>query len=60
MGIDVLSGKNPAQIPYRYVEKTDYLISQEAARLYNIPIPGQIFTAFPQLKIIEKEHDKAQ
>jgi len=60
MGIDILSGKNPAQIPHRYVEKTDYLISQETARLHNIPIPGQVFTAFPQLKIIEKEHNKAQ
>ncbi len=51
MGIEVLSGKNPAQIPYRYVEKTDYLIDLETARLFKIHIPDQVFKAFPQLKI---------
>jgi ABC-type uncharacterized transport system substrate-binding protein len=60
MGIEVLSGKDPAKIPYRYVEKTDYLISPETARLYGISIPDQILTAFPQLKTIEKEHQQAQ
>ncbi len=51
MGIEVLSGKNPAQIPYRNVEKTDYWINPETARLFNITIPDRIFTDFPQLKI---------
>jgi ABC-type uncharacterized transport system substrate-binding protein len=51
MGMEVLSGKNPAQIPFRFVEKTDYLISLENARLFNIPVPDQVFAAFPQLKI---------
>jgi len=60
IGIEVLSGKNPAQIPFRFVEKTDYLISPETARLYDISIPDQVFTAFPQLKTIEKEHHQAQ
>ena len=53
LGIEVLSGKNPAQIPFRNVEKTDYLISLETARLYKIHIPGQLFVVFPQLKIIK-------
>ncbi len=53
LGIEVLSGKNPAQIPFRNVDKTDYLISLETARLYKIHIPAQVFAVFPQLKIIK-------
>lgn len=55
MGIEVLSGKKPAQIPYRFVEKTDYLISLETARLFKIPVPDRIFEAFPMLKISKKQ-----
>jgi ABC-type uncharacterized transport system substrate-binding protein len=51
MGFDVLSGKDPAQIAFRYVEKTDYLISQENARLFKISLSGRDFTAFPMMKI---------
>jgi len=51
MGIEVLSGRNPAKMAYRNVEKTDYLISMETARLFKITIPEQVFTVFPQLKI---------
>lgn len=54
IGIDVLSGKNPAQIPYRCVAKTDYLINLEAARLYKVPVPDQVYTVFPQLIISKK------
>jgi ABC-type uncharacterized transport system substrate-binding protein len=54
IGIDVISGKNPAQIPYRFVEKTDYLISLETARLFKIRVPDQVFTTFPQLKISDQ------
>ncbi|MCX6239116.1 MAG: ABC transporter substrate-binding protein [Bacteroidia bacterium] len=53
MGIEVLSGKDPAKIPYRFVEKTDYLITLETAKIFKIRVPDQIFTAFPQLKIIK-------
>lgn len=53
MGIEVLSGKDPAKIPYRFVEKTDYLINMETAKIFKIRVPDQIFTAFPQLKIIK-------
>ncbi|MCK9399298.1 MAG: ABC transporter substrate-binding protein [Bacteroidales bacterium] len=54
MGIEVLSGKNPAQIPFRYVEKTDYMICPETAKLYDVPLPDQLFTVFPQLKIVKQ------
>jgi ABC-type uncharacterized transport system substrate-binding protein len=51
MGIDVLNGKYPASIPYSNVRKTDYLINQDNARLYNIPISDHLFKTFPQLKL---------
>lgn len=51
MGFDVLSGKNPALIPYRNVEKTDYLISEPMANQYNIRLGDDVFSAFPTLKI---------
>jgi ABC-type uncharacterized transport system substrate-binding protein len=54
MGMEVLSGKKPAQIPYRFVDKTDYLISLENARLFKIPVPDKIYIAFPMLKIIKQ------
>jgi ABC-type uncharacterized transport system substrate-binding protein len=50
MGLDVLSGKNPADIPFHFVEKTVYLISPANARLLNVTIPDKIYEAFPQLK----------
>ena len=50
MGIDVLSGKNPASIPYRFVSKTNYIINVETAQQFKIHVPDQIFTTFPQLK----------
>lgn len=54
MGVEVLSGKDPATIPYRYVSKTEYRISPDNARLYNITIPGRIYTEFPNIKVIKK------
>lgn len=54
MGIEVLSGKNPLKIPYRYVDKTDYLINPETARYYKIQVPQQAFKSFPTLKIKTK------
>ena len=51
MGIEVLSGKKPVNIPYLFVEKTDYLISLENAQDLKVFIPGGIFTDFPLLKI---------
>jgi len=53
MGIEVLSGKSPAQIPYRYVQKTNYLINKKTARSYNISVPEKLFSSFPQLKILK-------
>jgi len=54
MGIEVLAGKNPAQIPYRFVEKTDYQINPETAALFKISVPEGVFAKFPTLKIIKK------
>jgi len=54
MGIEVLSGKNPVKIPFRFVDKTDYLISIETARYYKIQVPQQAFKSFPTLKIKTK------
>jgi ABC-type uncharacterized transport system substrate-binding protein len=50
MGMDVLAGKNPADIPNRFVEKTDYLINMEAAAFFKIPVPDKLFKDFPTLK----------
>jgi ABC-type uncharacterized transport system substrate-binding protein len=50
MGMDVLGGKNPADIPNRFVEKTDYLINMEAAAFFKIPVPDKLFKDFPTLK----------
>ncbi len=54
MGYEVLTGKDPAKIPYQNVKKTDYLINTETAKEFNIGIPDQILTVFPQLKMINK------
>jgi len=54
LGIEILSGKKPAQIPYRLVAKTDYLISLETALVFKISVPDQVFAAFPMLKISKK------
>lgn len=54
MGMDVLGGKNPAEIPYRFVKKTDYLIDMETAKLFNIKVSNQIFADFPELKPTKK------
>jgi ABC-type uncharacterized transport system substrate-binding protein len=51
MGLEVLSGKNPGKIPYKYVEKTEYVINEEVARILNIPIAKEIYTAFPTLTL---------
>jgi len=50
MAVDVLNGKNPADIPFRNVLKTDYLINLENAKYYNITVPDRIFKEFPTLK----------
>ena len=54
MGFNVLSGKNPAEIPNHNVKKTEYLINQETARQFQIDLPDKLLTAFPNLKIIKQ------
>ena len=54
MGIRVLSGIAPAQIPFRVVGKTDYLINPEMARFYNVSVPDQVYKEFPQLQIVKQ------
>jgi len=51
MGLEVLGGKSPAEIPYRFVKKTEFMISEEAARKFGIPISNELLAAFPLLKI---------
>jgi ABC-type uncharacterized transport system substrate-binding protein len=52
MGILVLSGTDPGGIPYRFVQKTVFLMSAENARLFGIPVTDRLLSAFPTLKII--------
>lgn len=54
MGCQVLNGKLPQDIPYRFVKKTDFILNSETARLLNIRIPQQLRTTFPQLKVTEQ------
>lgn len=54
MGCQVLNGKLPKDIPYRFVKKTDFILNSETARLLNIRIPQQLRTTFPQLKVTEQ------
>ncbi|MCX6224969.1 MAG: ABC transporter substrate-binding protein, partial [Bacteroidia bacterium] len=51
IGLEILSGKDPSQIPFQFVEKTDYLINLENAKLFKIPVPDKIFSTFPMLRI---------
>ena len=53
MGFDVLSGKDPAKIPFRNVGKTDYLLNEETAKQFEIKLSDQVLATFPQLKIIK-------
>ena len=51
MGIEVLSGKDPSDIPYHYVRKTDFILSMKNAGLFKVEIPESLIQAFPELKI---------
>ena len=55
MAMAVLSGKHPGEIAYLYVDKTDYLINPETAKLYNIQLTDQLYKAFPTLKTDKKQ-----
>ena len=54
MGLEVLSGKDPSKIPYRYVSKTNYVVSMKNAGLFKIDIPESLIKAFPTMKIDKK------
>lgn len=56
MGIEVLAGKNPANMPFQNVGKTDYLLNEDAARYFGISVPEKIFTLIPQLVIKNIEY----
>jgi len=60
LGIDILSGKDPAKIPYRNVRKTDYLMNMEAAQMFNIRVTDQLFKDFPTLKVAQQSQQKPQ
>jgi len=51
MGIEVLGGKKPGSIPYRFVQKTDFMMNTTVARAYSITIPQKVYNSFPQLAI---------
>ncbi|MFO7615696.1 MAG: ABC transporter substrate-binding protein [Bacteroidales bacterium] len=54
MGIEVLTGRNPAGIPFRNVRKTDYLFSKAHAALQGIRLPENTRELFPTLTIIDE------
>lgn len=47
MGLSLLAGKNPSQIAYQYVRKTDFLLSKNNAVPFQITIPASIYQRFP-------------
>ena len=54
MGIEVLSGRDPSQIPFQYVNKTDFILNPKNAEFFKIDIPEALFKAFPTMKIDKK------
>jgi ABC-type uncharacterized transport system substrate-binding protein len=54
MGVEVLSGKSPAAIPFRFVEKTDYMINRENARLFDVEITPELMVTFPTMQVVDK------
>jgi len=53
MAVEVLAGKSPATIPYRYVSKTEYRINPDHAQRYNVTIPERVYSEFPEIKVIK-------
>lgn len=53
MGIEVLAGKKPADLPFRVVRKTDFLFSRTNAKLLEISLPKNTLELFPTLKIVD-------
>jgi len=54
MGIAVLSGQDPGRMPYRFVQKTVFMLSAGNAKFFSIPLSDKLLTAFPTLIIINK------
>ncbi len=54
MGIQVLSGKSPGQIPFRNVSKTNFILNSERVAFYGISVPENLMKTFPNLQIISK------
>lgn len=54
MGIEVLAGKSPGQIPFRYVTMTHYRVNREAALFFGLTIPENLSQIFPDVEIIDK------
>ena len=54
MAKEVLSGRDPGKIPYRFVSKTEYQVNEEHAGFQNIAIPENIAIEFPGIQIIKQ------
>ena len=54
MGVEVLAGKSPGQIPFRYVTMTHYRVNREAAAFFGLSIPENLAQVFPAVEIIDK------
>jgi len=53
MGMEVLKGLKPSDIPYRCVAKTDFLLSGPNAAIFGIRVPQLPSEAFPTLRLIQ-------
>ena len=53
MAFKVLNGINPENIAFQNVKKTDYLISEQSARLFKVDLTEKVKVAIPNLKIIK-------
>jgi putative ABC transport system substrate-binding protein len=50
MGLSVIAGQDPAKVPIRFVNKTDFIVCEENARHFNITIPDRLFREIPTMK----------
>jgi ABC-type uncharacterized transport system substrate-binding protein len=54
MGLTVISGQDPGKIPIQFVNKTDFIVSEENAGFFNITLPDRLFQEVPNLKRFTK------
>ena len=54
MGIEVLAGKSPGKIPFRYVTLTHNMVNREAAAFFSIKVPDDLNLVIPAIEIVDK------